>query len=378
MHDFRARGTGIAAFAGVGPSCPSPARRRTLAALAAAGFTLLGGCAARAFEDAVPDDPRATAQSLATRLHLCRLAFVVVRGRQVKHVDAVSGCGEAAAPADVFQAASLGKPAFAWAVLQLAAQGALDLDAPVLRYLPGGYEHSSNPFVRRAGHLDRLDDPRLARVTARMLLQHTAGLPNLPRAPLVFEAEPGTVWRYSGEGYTLLQRAVEAIAGATLDRIMAERVFGPLGMASSGYPPDLHPVPGHYADGRPRPPARFDAPVAGTTLLTTASDYGRFLVALLNDESVLGTIQSSPVSVPDAPGLAWGLGWGLANAGPRPLLWHWGSNPGFRAFVMAAPDTGDAIALFADSDGGMAAAHDLVRTALPAPREVFEFRMLRG
>lgn len=45
---------------------------------------------------------------------------------------------------------------------------------------------------------------------------------------------------------------------------------------------------------------------------------------------------------------------------------------------MAAPDTGDAIALFTDSDGGMAAAHDLVRTLLPTPREVFGFRMLRG
>ena len=378
LQDFQARGPGPAASAGVGASCTSPARRRTLGALAATGLALLGGCAARGVEDPVPDDPRETARLLATRLHLCRLAFVVVRGRQVQRVDAVSGCDEGAAPGDVFQAASLGKPVFAWAVLQLAAQGALDLDAPVLRYLPGGYEHSSNPFVRHAGHLDRVDDPRLARVTARMLLQHTSGLPNLPRSPLVFEGEPGATWRYSGEGYTLLQRAVEAIEGAPLDRVMAGRVFGPLGMAGSGYPPDLHPVPGHHEDGRPLPTPRFDAPVAGTTLLTTAGDYGRFLAALLNDERALRTIQSSPVPVPAAPGLAWGLGWGLASAGPHPLLWHWGSNPGFRSFVMAAPDTGDAIALFTDSDGGMAAAHDLVRTVLPAPREVFGFRMLRG
>jgi CubicO group peptidase (beta-lactamase class C family) len=378
MQDFHPRALAPTPFADACTSCASPARRRTLGALAATGLALLGGCAARGYEDPLPDDPRATAQMLATRLRLCRLAFVVVRGRQVRRVDAVSGCGEVATPGDVFQAASLGKPVFAWAVLQLAAQGVLDLDAPVLHYLPGGYEHTSNPFVRGAGHRDRVDDPRLARVTVRMLLQHTAGLPNLPRAPLVFAGEPGAAWRYSGEGYTLLQRAVEAVVGAPLDRVMAARVFGPLGMAASGYPPDLQPVAGHHEDGRPLPPPRFDAPVAGTTLLTTAGDYGRFLAALLNDEHTLRTIQSSPVPVPDAPGLAWGLGWGLANAGPRPLLWHWGSNPGFRAFVMAAPDTGDAIALFTDSDGGMGAAHDLVRTVLPAPREVFGFRMLRG
>jgi len=133
LQDFQARGSDPAACAGVCTSCASPARRRTLGALAATGFALLGGCAARAFEDPVPDDPRTTAQVLATRMHLCRLAFVVVRGRQVQRVDAVSGCDEGAAPGDVFQAASLGKPVFAWAVLQLAAQGALDLDAPVLK-----------------------------------------------------------------------------------------------------------------------------------------------------------------------------------------------------------------------------------------------------
>ena len=114
--------------------------------------------------------------------------------------------------------------------------------------------------------------------------------------------------------------------------------------------------------------------MAATKLLTIAGDYGRFLVALLNDERTLRTIQSSPVPVPNAPGLAWGL----ANAGPHPLRWHWGSNPGFRSFVMAAPDTGDAIALFTDCDGGMAEAHDLVRTVLPTPRKMFGFRMLRG
>jgi CubicO group peptidase (beta-lactamase class C family) len=119
------------------------------------------------------------------------------------------------------------------------------------------------------------------------------------------------------------------------------RVFGPLGIAGSGYPSDLHLVTGHHKDGRPLPPPRFDVPVTGATLLTTAGDYGRFLAALVHDERTLGTTQSSSVPVSNAPGLAWGLGWGLENAYPHPLLWYWGSNPGFRFFVMAAPDTYD-------------------------------------
>jgi CubicO group peptidase (beta-lactamase class C family) len=111
---------------------------------------LLGGCSTRGYDDRVPD-PRATAQVLAKRLQLCRLALAVMRGRQIQRVDAVSGCNEGAAPSDVFQAASLDKPVFAWAVLQLPAQRAFALQYPVLRCLPGGYAHSLNPFVRGAG-----------------------------------------------------------------------------------------------------------------------------------------------------------------------------------------------------------------------------------
>ena len=66
--------------------------------------------------------------------------------------------------ASVFEAASLSKPVFAYAVLMLADAGRIDLDTPITSYLPGRYDVG--------------DDPRLDRITPRHVLSHCSGFPN--------------------------------------------------------------------------------------------------------------------------------------------------------------------------------------------------------
>src|SRR5881628_2566443 len=66
--------------------------------------------------------------------------------------------GEPVTDSTVFEAASLSKPVFAYAVLKLADSGQVELDAPLVRYLPGDYVEN---------------DPRVRRITARMVLSHT-------------------------------------------------------------------------------------------------------------------------------------------------------------------------------------------------------------
>ena len=68
--------------------------------------------------------------------------------------------------ATVFEAASLSKPVFAYAVLKLVDSGKFDLDKPLNQYLPGNYDVG--------------DDPRLNQITARHVLSHTTGFPNWP------------------------------------------------------------------------------------------------------------------------------------------------------------------------------------------------------
>ncbi|HEX6940023.1 MAG TPA: glycoside hydrolase family 3 N-terminal domain-containing protein [Longimicrobiales bacterium] len=121
------------------------------------------------------------------------------------------------------------------AIMLLDEEGLVDIDAPVSRYLPGW-----------GGSPDK------AGVTVRHLLTHTSGLPAF--APLwrelrgkeayvrrilsmPLEYTPGEKTVYSDFGAILLGAIVERVSGQPLDRFLAERVFGPLGMVETGYNP---------------------------------------------------------------------------------------------------------------------------------------------
>src|SRR5262249_38364267 len=130
----------------------------------------------------------------------------------------------------VMTAASFTKVAFAYMVMQLVQEKKLDLDKPVTKYLP-------KPLPEYSQYKDLAGDSRYERITARMLLSHTAGLPNW-RAfeadrKLKIHFEPGSKYAYSGEGIVLLQLVVETIMKEPLKTLMQARVFEPLGMTRS-------------------------------------------------------------------------------------------------------------------------------------------------
>lgn len=127
----------------------------------------------------------------------------------------------------VMSGASLTKAAFAYMVMQLVQEHKLDLDRPVYEYLP-------RPLPEYPKYSDLKDDPRYKKITARMLLSHTAGFPNW-RAfeddhELHIHFDPGSRYAYSGEGIALLQLVVETITKTNLETLMQQRVFRPVGM----------------------------------------------------------------------------------------------------------------------------------------------------
>lgn len=343
------------------------------------------GCVSSPDQPSAHKKPTTELQRLATQHRVCGVAVASVKQRQLHSVETASGCDAAHAVRSdsVFQAASLSKPVFAYAVLKLVEQGKLTLDTPIVQYLPQGYQHAYSPWkTGPSSESDWVTDPRLGAVTVRMALNHTAGLPNWASGPLHFKGTPGERWMYSGEGYVLLQRAVEAVTGLPLDEFMREQVFVPLRMEQSSYSwnPQIaqHLLPGSKANGTTRTTFLLKQPVSAFTLHTTAEDYGLFLAALLRDAPMVEAITTSPVGVDPTLDLSWGLGWGIERTPDDVRLWHWGNNPGYRAFVVASVRAGDGMVMLTNSEGGLQLAEPLAKAVLPGTHQVFRSAILGG
>ena len=174
-------------------------------------------------------------------------------------------------PDTIFEAASLSKPVFAYGVLKLVDAGKLDLDTPLVKYLPGAYVEN---------------DERLNQITARIVLSHRTGFPNWRRNDqLKINFTPGERFSYSGEGFVYLQKVVERLTGEPLDAFMQKTVLAPLGMTSSSFvwqaAYESRKTYGHDSFGTVtgrRKPAEANA---AASLHTTAADYARFVTAVM-------------------------------------------------------------------------------------------------
>jgi CubicO group peptidase (beta-lactamase class C family) len=263
-------------------------------------------------------------------------------------------------PHTVFEGASLGKPAFAYAVLALEAAGLIDLDTALSAYV------SYEPVAH---------DPRHTAVTARRVLSHQTGLPNWRRegGPLEFEFDPGSRFGYSGEGYMYLQRAIEHIMEEPAGLVARALVFDHFNMQRSRFVPDSKTVSdyatGHDGTGTPIDKTWPDAAYVAYGLHTTVLDFSRLMLGIRNeralDEPAATRAVGWQVDVhPTAVG--WGLGWGIETTAAGPAIWHWGDNPGFKHYAYLALASGNGIVVFTNADGGMAIMPEIVTLALGA------------
>jgi CubicO group peptidase (beta-lactamase class C family) len=280
----------------------------------------------------------------------------------------------------VFEAASLSKPVFAYAVLKLVDQGKLGLDVPLSTYLP-------KPYIE--------GDDRLGKISARIVLSHRTGFRNWRNSdPLTIFFTPGERFSYSGEGFVYLQTVVEQITGKPLNDVMNDLVFTPLGMASSSYiwrPAfDLLTATGHDSDAQPVDLWKPDHAVSASSLNTTAHDYALFVAAALNGTglkpSTLREMETPQIAVnPECTNctdrtptevskdIFWGLGWGIQRKGASDSLWHWGDNGAFKCFVVANPGNQSGVVIFTNSDHGLAIAPAILRDAIGSDHLAFRW-----
>jgi CubicO group peptidase (beta-lactamase class C family) len=264
----------------------------------------------------------------------------------------------------LFEAASLSKPVFAYGVLKMVANGRLDLDVPLSNYI-------EYPNV-----IGRIDE-----IIARMVLSHTTGFPNwrAKSKNLRIYFKPGTRFSYSGEGYIYLQKVIEKLSKQSLEVYMQKNVLQPLGMSNSSF--IWHSKAdyscGHNASGKPKNTNKNKQGNAAFSLKTTASDYAKFMCALIREfrppikpTSMLTQQTNVNIGSPFCISkysknfdktISWGLGVGLQKIKKTKIFWHWGDNPGFESYMLGSSN-GDGIVIFANSYNGMKAISDIIRT----------------
>jgi len=279
-------------------------------------------------------------------------------------------------PKTVFEACSMSKGAFTYVILKLVEQRKLDLDRPLVEYLPA-------PYFK--------DEPKHKLITARMVMIHTTGFPNWRKGgPLPVQFTPGTKYGYSGEGYLYLQRVVEHITNKPLNALMQEMLFNPLGMVSSSYVwEDRYTEPasaGHDKDGVIKTNrSLFRQANAAFSLYCTPDDYARFIIEVMQDdrsaahsltsESIKNMLtpyvqiegaHGKPISRSGASGyesVHRGLGWIVGKTKQNSIrAWHSGSNgTGFRCHSEFDPQKRTGIVIMTGSVNGASLYRELIR-----------------
>ncbi len=298
------------------------------------------------------------------------LSLALIRDQQLALTMAYgvrnAATGEPLTPQNVFEAYSLTKPLVAHRVLNLYQNGILDLDRPLDDYL-------DRPVIG--------SDPRSRLITARSILAHTSGLPD-EETERQFVFIPGERWSYSTQGYCLLPQVIERVTAEPFDVHMQRHLLDPLAMTASSlvWKDRVAAVmaQGHDDQGIPQRDRQIRTADADS-LLTTAADYARFVVASVWPD---GRASIEPPSrlmrqpqVTVASDLSWGLGWGIETTADGAVLWHIGGGSGapFQNFVMVNRGRGGGIVLLTNSANGGALFEPLVHCVTGERFALFNF-----
>ena len=178
----------------------------------------------------------------------------------------------------LFEAASVTKPVFAFAVQRLAERGVIDLDKPLYLYLP---------------YPDIAYDERYKLMTARHVLTHRTGFPNWRSmnedGKLNLRFTPGTDYNYSGEGFEYLKMVVEKITDKKVEKVLQEEVIEPIGLYHTFFSKNdslQRMVANGHFDRLPSNNDLPEAPGMAYSMHTEAAIFTRFMIYLLEEKGL--------------------------------------------------------------------------------------------
>ena len=282
----------------------------------------------------------------------------------------------------LFQAGSISKPVAAMGALKLVETGKLSLDADVNSYLTS-WKLPENEFTQER------------KVTLREILTHSAGLtvhgfpgyasgepvPTLVEvldgtkpantAAIRVDIKPGTQWRYSGGGYSVMQQMTVDVMHKPFPEIMSGLVLKPLGMTHSTY---QEPLPAdrrnraatpYYPGLKPVPGGPHTYPeMAAAGLWTTPIDLATLAIAVQQglagkDSAVLSQGMLRQMITKQFQN--WGLGWEVRGEGDKLSFSHGGVDEGFDSFLFAYATRGEGAVIMTNANGGIAMANEVLR-----------------
>lgn len=260
------------------------------------GAASLAGCASapvggarRALPSPVAID--AEARRLMASEDVKGMALALIDRGQIVHVAAYGLRNvERGLPLEtntVMYGASLTKTAFAYMVLQLVDAGRFDLDRPLSEYLP-------RPLPAYEDYTDLAGDERWRLITARHVLNHAVGFANFrwleDDQKLRFHWTPGERYGYSGEGFYVLQLALEEGLGLDVGAEMQRRIFDRFAMANTSmqWRADfaVNLADGYALDGSFEPHDERSSVSAAGSMDTTIADQARMWAGIMRGEGL--------------------------------------------------------------------------------------------
>ncbi len=281
-----------------------------------------------------------------------------------------------------FQAASISKPVSALAALRLVQDGKLSLDEDVNAKLHT-WKVPENEFTK------------VQKVTLRRLLSHSAGLTvhgfpgyvvgeALPTLVQILNGEkpantpavrvdtvPGTLSRYSGGGYVVMQLFLTDITGEPFPQLVHDLVLQPAGMTYSTYE---QPLPRSLSSSAATPyrsngelvraGSHTYPEMAPAGLWTTPSDLARLAIEVQKEYAGTSSKILSQAMMREMlthqKGNS-GLGFSLESPGHQPRFGHGGANEGFRCNLVGYMESGQGFAIMTNSDSGAAFGDEFLR-----------------
>jgi len=267
----------------------------------------------------------------------------------------------------LFHMASISKPFVATGIIQLVELGKIDLDEPVITYLP----------------YFKLDDERYSQITIQQMLSHVSGMPDvmdyhwdqpeyddqaleryvrsLTDQKMLFT--PGEEFSYSNMAYEVLGDVIAKVSGQSFEDYMQENILTPLEMDKSTFlkqevPPELETTP-HYISGSPTivyPYHRAHAP--SSTLHSNVLEMSNWAIANMNR----GTFNDKQILKESSYDLLWkpykqisddrsiGLSWFIGTSGEQFRIFHSGADVGFRTSLVMLPEESIAVIVLANNE----------------------------